>query len=259
MNSRVGIVVPTLGRRPDYLDKCLRSIRAAGEAHILIVAPSSFDQSSVKSANLVDSVVLDDGPGLPAAINKGIRELPNEIEFVNWLGDDDLLTPDSLQICANQLTGNQGTLMVFGACDYVDDSGSVIWANKSGQWAVPLLRFGPDLIPQPGALFRRTSFESAGGLNENFGWAFDFDLFIRLSKLGTLKFVDKTLGQFRWHPESLSVEFRKKSVAEASKVRISHLPAVLKPISFLWEYPVRQATLIAGRRVTAKAQSKANS
>ena len=258
MNQRVGIVVPTLGKRPDYLEMCLQSIRSAGKVHILIVAPASFDSSSVKLANLVDSVVLDDGTGLPAAINKGIQELPIGVEYVNWLGDDDLLTPDSFEVCTNELDSNQGTLMVFGSCDYVDDLGSVIWANKSGQWAVPLLRFGPDLIPQPGALFRRASFESAGGLNENLGWAFDFDLFIRLSKLGRLKFVDKTLGQFRWHSGSLSVEFRKKSVAEASKVRISHLPAVLKPISFLWEYPVRQATLIAGRRVTAKAQSKAH-
>ena len=256
MNSRVGIVVPTLGKRPDYLEKCLRSIRAAGEAHILIVAPASFDPSSVKSANLVDSVVLDEGEGLPAAINKGVRELPTGVEYVNWLGDDDLLTPDSLEISANELDSSKETLMVFGSCDYVDDSGIVIWTNKSGPWASPLLRFGPDLIPQPGALFRRSAFDAVGGLNNTLGWAFDFDLFIRLSKLGKLRFVDKTLSRFRWHPESLSVEFRKRSVDEASQVRISHLPAVLKPLSFLWEYPVQQATLIAGRRVTAKAKSK---
>jgi GT2 family glycosyltransferase len=121
------------------------------------------------------------------------------------------------------------------------------------------LRFGPDLIPQPGALFRRSAFEAVGGLNSEFGWAFDFDLFIRLSKLGKLQFMNQTMAQFRWHPESLSVEHRKHSVAEASKVRISHLPSWIRPISFIWEYPVRQATLIAGKRVTAKAQSKAKS
>jgi GT2 family glycosyltransferase len=149
--------------------------------------------------------------------------------------------------------------MTFGSCEYIDDQGSVVWINCSGQWAVPLLRFGPDLIPQPGALFRRSAFEAVGGLNSEFGWAFDFDLFIRLSKLGDLQFLNQTMAQFRWHPESLSVEHRKHSVAEASKVRISHLPSWIRPISFIWEYPVRQATLIAGKRVTAKAQSKAKS
>lgn len=95
-------------------------------------------------------------------------------------------------------------------------------------------------------------------LKPKYDWAFDFDLFIELSKLGRLRFVDQTLAKFRWHPESLSVEFRKNSVAEASKVRVSHLPKFLKPVSCLWEYPVRQATLIAGKRVTAKAISKAS-
>jgi hypothetical protein len=44
------------------------------------------------------------------------------------------------------------------------------------------------------------------------------------------------------------------SVAEASKVRVSHLPALLRPVSYLWEYPVKKATLIAGNRVTARAK-----
>jgi GT2 family glycosyltransferase len=120
-----------------------------------------------------------------------------------------------------------------------------------------MLRFGPDLVPQPGALFRRSAFEKVGGLRADLGWAFDFDLFIRLSKTGKLRFINKELARFRWHPESLSVEYRKKSVKEASQVRVSHLPALLRPLSILWEYPVQQATLVAGKRVTAKAQSKA--
>jgi GT2 family glycosyltransferase len=259
LNQRVGIVIPTLGNRPDYLEQCLRSIRAAGEAHVLLVAPTSFKSDALKSAGLLDSVVVDAGSGLAAAINQGIRALPSTVEFVNWLGDDDLLTVSSIVASSNALDENDQTVMAFGSCDYIDGEGQTVWANSSGQWAVPLLRFGPDLIPQPGALFRRAVFEKVGGLRTDLGWAFDFDLFIRLSKVGKLRFLNQTLAKFRWHPESLSVEHRKKSVAEASQVRVSHLPAFLRPISFLWEYPVQQATLIAGKRVTAKAKSKAKS
>ena len=258
MNQRVGIVVPTLGKRPDYLEQCLRSIRAAGDAHILLVAPASLDSSTLKSSGLIDSVVVDSSEGLPAAINQGIKELPSHIEYVNWLGDDDLLTEGSLETTSKALDNDAATVMVFGSCDYVDGNGQIIWTNSSGQWAVPLLRFGPDLIPQPGALFRRSAFERVGGLRADLGWAFDFDLFIRLSVAGKLRFINQTLAQFRWHPESLSVEHRKKSVAEASQVRVSHLPSLLRPISPLWEYPVRQATLIAGKRVTAKVKSRAH-
>jgi GT2 family glycosyltransferase len=194
---------------------------------------------------------------LPAAINLGIKSLPESVEFVNWLGDDDLLCPDSITSATKALEGKDGIAMVFRACDYNDSRGKVVWKNSSGQWAVPLLRFGPDLIPQPGALFRRPVFNAVGGLDTKFGWAFDFDLFIRLSKAGKLKYLNQTLAQFRWHPESLSVEHRKRSVAEASQVRVSHLPAFLRAISIVWEYPVRQATLVAGKRLSAKSQPKA--
>jgi GT2 family glycosyltransferase len=259
LNQRVGIVVPTLGERPDYLEKCLASIRSAGQAHVLLVAPSSLNTNALASSGLVDSVVIDPGVGLPSAINQGINSLPESVEYVNWIGDDDLVTPGSLETAERALDENEDVVMVFGACEYIDGSGNSLWLNSSGPWAVPLLRFGPDLIPQPGALFRRSVFDSIGGLETSLGWAFDFDLFIRFSKVGKVKYINQTLAKFRWHPESLSVEHRKRSVAEASQVRVSHLPSFLRPISFIWEYPVRQATLIAGKRVSAKAQSKARS
>lgn len=258
MTSKVGIVVPTLGRRPDYLIQCLNSIKAAttdnSVVFVVIVAPKSFDPSIFLNQGLVQKVVEDTGSGLAAAINAGFTAMPAGIEYMNWLGDDDLLSPNSIDLAARVLDNQPKTVLVFGSCDYVDPTGKVVWTNKSGQFAVPLLRFGPDLIPQPGALFRKKSFFEVGGLSLDYDWAFDFDLLIKFSKIGTLSFVNKTLSSFRWHPESLSVGYRTMSVDEASKVRTSHLPGILRSISCVWEYPVRKATMIAGNRVTARAR-----
>lgn len=257
MTKKVGIVVPTLGTRPDYLHQNLESIRAAGEAHISIVAPNSFNASKLISAGLADQFVEDPKLGLAKAINLGIEKLPEDIRFVNWLGDDDTLTESSITKTRQALEQDEKASFVFGACDYVDALGKKIWENKSGQWAVPLLRFGPDLVPQPGALFRREAFNQVGQLSSDFGWAFDFDLFIKLSKAGKAIYLPETLASFRWHPDSLSVGLRKKSVTEASAVRRSHLPNWIKPFSWLWEYPVMEATLIAGNRVSRLGTYKA--
>jgi GT2 family glycosyltransferase len=165
-----------------------------------------------------------------------------------------LLAPGSLSETAQALDSDPATVLVYGSCDYVDPNGKVVWVNKSGPWASPLLHFGPDLIPQPGALFRRSAFEKVGGLSKTYDWAFDFDLLLKLKKTGKLRFINKTLASFRWHPESLSVEYRTMSVEEASKVRVHHLPEFVRPVSCLWEYPVKKATLIAGNRVTARAK-----
>jgi GT2 family glycosyltransferase len=257
VTKKVGIVVPTLGTRPDYLQQNLKSIRAAGDAHISIVAPQSFDASKLISEGLVDQFVEDPEIGLATAINEGIKQLPAEISFVNWLGDDDILTEGSITKTRKELEKNEKASLVFGACDYIDSTGKRIWKNKSGKWAVPLLRFGPDLVPQPGALFRRDAFNQVGHLSSDFGWAFDYDLFIKLSKAGKAIYLPDTLACFRWHPDSLSVGLRKKSVAEASAVRRSHLPRWIRPISSIWEYPVMKATLIAGNRVSKKGNGKA--
>ena len=254
MSPRVGIVIPTLGRRPDYLKQCLESIRAAGDAHVCLVAPKDFESDLLIGSGLADQFEADPAIGLPEAINRGFSKLPKEIEYINWLGDDDMLAPGCLVDAVEILDSNPATVLVYGACDYVDANGEVVWVNKSGQWASSLLHFGPDLIPQPGALFRRRAFEQVGGLTTTYDLAFDFDLLLRLKTIGELRFIPGNRASFRWHPESLSVENRTKSVAEASKVRVSHLPAPLRIMSWLWEYPVMKATLVAGSIMSARAK-----
>jgi hypothetical protein len=76
--------------------------------------------------------------------------------------------------------------------------------------------------------------------------AFDFELFYSLSQIGKAVFMPEVLARFRWHPGSLSVSRRKQSVAEASRVRVSHLPKALRSVSWIWEFLVRQATYWAG-------------
>lgn len=253
---KVGIVVPTLGQRPDYLKQCLRSIREAGEAQVCLVGPKDLDSKELLDQGLIDQVTPDPGGGLASAINAGMASLPETVEFVNWLGDDDLLKPRAIDIALGALLSNTEVAAVYGACDYIDDSGTLIWSNKSGPWAKHILRFGPDLIPQPGALVRRSAFESIGMLSSEFGWAFDFDMFIKLSSAGKLSYLPVTLASFRWHPESLSVGQRRKSVAEASKVRKAHLPRSLRVMAELWELPVRELTYRAGLRVSKRATAK---
>ena len=140
----------------------------------------------------------------------------------------------------------------FGQCQYIDADGLPIWLNRSGRWVVPLMQFGPQLLPQPGSLFDRAGFERVGGLDESLKWAFDLDLFLKLRRHGRLEFVDAPLAEFRWHQGSLSVGSRSGSVNEASLVRRRHLPLALRQVSELWEPLLRAVILRAGVRMTQK-------
>jgi GT2 family glycosyltransferase len=254
--KQTGVVVPTIAQRPEYLPLALKSIREAGSAHILLVGNSGFDAQPLKALGLIDQYLEEQDTGLAAKINFGFRSLPKEIKYITWLGDDDLLTPDSLNLSRARMEQSDQPVLVYGGCEYIDPSGKPIFINKSGQWAVPLLRFGPQLIPQPGALYRRDAFERVGGLSNKLGWAFDFELFYSLSEIGKAAYLPKVLANFRWHPGSLSVSRRRESVNEASAVRKAHLPRALRTISEIWEWPVRQATYIAGMRVSKRLKKK---
>jgi GT2 family glycosyltransferase len=250
MSRQVGVVVPTMGSRPQFILNCLRSIRESGNAFILIVAPDLELITRSIPPHLYDRLLLDPKLGLPSAINLGIADLPGENEFVTWLGDDDLLEKDSLSYALAPLLEDKACVLSFGGCKYINSNGEVIWSNHSGRYAVPLLRFGPQMIPQPGSLIRRTAFNAVGGLDNQYKWAFDLDLFIRLRQLGRLRFVNQKLASFRWHEGSLSVGGRAGSVREASHIRKNSLPLILRLCSPIWEFPLRKIIMIAGFRIS---------
>jgi glycosyltransferase involved in cell wall biosynthesis len=251
----VGVVVPTIGERPQYLDITLKSIREAGDSYIVLVGRKGFDASSYQKEGLVDLYIDELETSVPNKINQGFRALPENIEYITWIGDDDLLAPGSLVVAVSVLDRPDKPVLVFGHCQYIDSEGNDVLVKRSGSWAVPLLRFGPQLIPQPSAVFRRDSFEKIGGLSNKFQFAFDFDLFLKLTTLGRAVFIDQILSSHRWHKTSLTYSRRWESVREASKARVSSMPATFRAISFLWEYPVMAITYYSGAVVSSNLVS----
>ena len=251
----IGIVVPTMGTRSEFLRQSLASIRLAGTATIHVIAPESAKLASVLDPNTYDALIADPGTGLSAAIDAGLRSFPSSVQYFNWLGDDDLLIEGSLNHALAILVGDPDIALVYGGCEYIDGGGNSLWLNKSGSYAKYLMRFGPQLIPQPGSLMRRQAYEKIGGLDHLYKWAFDLDLFIRLSRVGKLQFTPRTLAKFRWHDGSLSVGGRNGSVAEASKIRINSLRPPARYFAPLWETPIRKVILRAGRGLSLRSSS----
>jgi hypothetical protein len=226
LTAHVGIVVPTLGQRPEYLLACLKSIRSSGVCSINLVAPKSFDYKSLMADGLIDQFTLDTGGGLARAINSGLRAFSDAISRVGWLGDDDLLALGSLEFAIGSF--QVGDVAVYGDCNFIDEAGRVFWTLRSSSRAVRVLHWAPNKVPQPGSLLLRDAVEKVGYLDESLGWAFDQDLFLKLRKLGRIRYVPQTLASFRWHDESLSSGQSANSIREAAKVRIAHTPRILR-------------------------------
>lgn len=249
-SKRIGIVIPTIFERPEYLFDAISSIRSAGDAFILLCAPDG-DKRLSKYENLIDGFLPELSTGnLARKIDYALKSLPEECEYIGWLGDDDLLTSGALTRASVALDENLRIGLVYGSCDYIDAEGQIIGGNPSGSWAKKLLRFGPFLIPQPASLWRRSAYLKIGGINADYNLAFDYDLFLRLIRSFSAEHLKVTQAQFRWHLGSLSVGSRWSSVLEASKVRRANYGVFRIPLSVLWEPIVILATKIAGDVVT---------
>jgi len=253
MPSEILIIVPTLGDRPDYLEQTLKSIRSQGmPVDIVLVAP--LNNSSVELlADRYGCDFLPDPGSLPEAINLGAERAGPTHRYINWIGDDDILTKGSLEVTVGALKNHSDAVVAYGACEYIDASGEVLWVSRAGKWAQRILSWGPDLIPQPGMLVRKDAWREVRGVDATLRFAFDLDLLLKLKRVGSFVDVGSVVSQFRWHPESLTVSDRTSSLNESEEVKRRYLSSTARKCAWLWEKPVRGATRVAARGVTRRA------
>jgi GT2 family glycosyltransferase len=252
------MVVPTLGDRPSLLRECLASIATQSVATtIVIVAPLDKPGLADLAAEF-DATLLPDPGSLSGAINLGVRQAGADHEFVNWNGDDDLLEPGSLARTTAALDRDPHSVVAYGACRYIDEDGKELWISRAGKWAPRILKWGPDLIPQPGMLVRRDAWQAVDGLDESFRFAFDLDLLLKLQPLGSFVDTGEIVSSFRWHGESLTVSDRSTSLVESERARRRALSPTARKLAWLWEKPVRGATRVAAWELHRRAARTAS-
>ena len=255
-SPEIAIVVPTMGLRMDYLHQSLTSLRASGAGLLCIVSPKDVDLEELESAKLFDLRIDDAGDGLVSAINKAFVALPEHIKFISWLGDDDLVAKDSLYNARQVMESNPNVVAVVGICDYIGPRGERILTNRAGSLGVRILSWGPNLVPQPGSLFRRSAFNEIGCLDPEYPLAFDFDLFLKMRKIGDIEFLNQKIASFRWHGTSLSVSQRRLAVLEASRIRRRNRSKPVAMLSLVWEPAVIVFTLLLANVVNWKRTSE---
>jgi len=255
--ARVLIVVPTLGTRLDHLHSCLNSITSQSvSAQVVIVSPITPEIEQL--ATKFKAELIKDPGSQTQAINAGVLFATQRktYDFVNWLGDDDLLEPDSLAATTALLDANPKATVAYGSCRYIDERDQELWVSSAGKWAPRVLGWGPDLIPQPGMLVRMDAWKSAGGVDESYRFAFDLDLLLKLKKIGPLVDTGTVVSSFRWHADSLTVGDRTTNLSESERAKRAALSPAGRKAAWLWERPVRGATRIAAWEVNRRAGKK---
>lgn len=254
--ARILVVLPTLGDRLVTLRETLEAIEAQKRdvsLRLVVVAPASAREARALATSFGATLVDDPKAGISEAINRGIDARDSE-EFYAWMGDDDLFRPGGLSLLQQLFDENPEAIVSYGGCDYINSDGNVAAEFRPGKWAQFLLPWGPDLIPHPGSMIRLDELEAVGGFDRTLKYAMDLDVFLKLRKRGKFVCTTEPVSAFRWHPDSLTVASRRNSSLESEAVKARHLPPVIRPIRFIWQYPVRWASAIAAQRVSKQAR-----
>jgi len=255
-NPDVLVVLPTLGTRNNRLRRALESIVGQSDTvplTIALVVPENQTEAREIGRQHGAVLVNDPGRGMSAAMNAG-RQVASSERFTIWLGDDDTYIHGGLAALLQLLTETPGAVVAYGACHYVDDADKTVWTSQAGILASRIIGVGPNLIPHPAAMIRLDALEAVGGYDENLRLVMDLDVFLKLKKRGRFVATKTPVASFGWHPQSLTVAGRRESEKEARAVKRRALPALCRPLSWVWEGPVALASRLAAttlnRRVT---------
>jgi glycosyltransferase involved in cell wall biosynthesis len=223
---KVSLVLPTQNRWP-MLSQALRSVLEQEEVELeaIVVDDGSSDDTTERLGRIDDPrliVIRHDVPtGVARARNDAIERARGE--WVGFLDDDDLIAPANFR---TQLAhaGDPGVVMLYSGRVEVDDSLAVQHLTRgwgSHDLARRLMR-GNVVGPPSGVLVRATALDRVGGFDESFSAMADWDLWIRLSRIGAGAWSPEPLLAYRRHAGSMTVAKADEVIGEFERLREKH-------------------------------------
>jgi GT2 family glycosyltransferase len=234
--NQIGYVVPTLGNNLEWLAHSLESLRLSSKDCKIVIVTNSRTEPLTQLAEKYSTVLVEEETrGVYPALNQGVALLESlGADYFAFLGDDDVLIPGSTSNLLKEFQ-DPTVAVAYGRIWYVDKKLITKMSNSGYPILKILLSWIPNIIPNPGTLIRISHFNKIGKYDPALKWAGDLDLWLRIRKIGKIRFVDTPVALFRWHDESLTAGQRRESLKEASLVRSRNSKKILKPFHMIWE------------------------
>jgi glycosyltransferase involved in cell wall biosynthesis len=203
----VSIITPSFNQAR-YLEATIQSVLSQDYPRIeyMIVDGGSNDGTAdiiKKYESKLTGWVSEKDKGQTDAINKGFARANGEI--LAWLNSDDTYEPGAVTAAVSYLRKHPEVGMVYGDCNFINESGQVIGKFGSAQTSYHLLRQGYSHIPQQTMFFRAELWKQAGPLDPSFYFAMDYDLWTRIAARSEIRYVPQTWANFRLHTSGKTI------------------------------------------------------
>ena len=198
----ISIITPSYNQG-QYLEQTINSVldQKYPNLEYIIIDGGSTDNSLEIIKNHEKHLkywISEPDKGQSHAINKGFKKATGEI--IAWLNSDDVYLPDSLFLIAKLFSENPNIKIVYGdVINFIQNGRSYYYKVKKFKPIDFLSRIS---IHQPGVFWKSTILDETGLLNEDFHYAMDYDLWVRMFfNYKSLK-INQALAKFRMHEYS---------------------------------------------------------
>lgn len=203
----ISIVTPSYNQG-HYIEETIQSVLAQDYPHIeyLIVDGGSTDNTVniiKKYENKLAWWISEKDKGQTDAINKGFARAKGDI--LAWINSDDTYEPGAVAAAVKYLKELPRVGMVYGDCNFINDSGHVIGKFNAAQTSYRLLRQGYAHIPQQSMFLRAELWRQVGPLDPSFYFAMDYDLWTRIAARTEIKYIPQTWANFRLHTSGKTI------------------------------------------------------
>ena len=203
----VSVVIPAYGHA-DYIGDAIRSVldqTTNAAIEIIVINDGSPDNTAAAVQPFVKAGQIryfeQHNSGQATARNRGIAESYGE--FLQLLDDDDVLTPGKIERQLQLFAQHADAVCVYGAYQRVDANLQPLPDQTKHEMpsgnVYNAMREACKMLSPGQALFRRSAIEQVGGLDETVWGSDDWDLYIRLAKLGPFVFDGEVGLHYRWH------------------------------------------------------------
>lgn len=202
----VSVITPSYNQS-GFLEDTIKSVLAQDYPAIeyLIVDGGSTD-GSVEIIHKYKSEltwwVSEPDEGQASAINKGMAKARGEI--VAWLNSDDLYLPGAVSRAVAEYQSHPQLGLVFGNAVTIDAGGCPIKELIFPDWQLEDL-IGFRIICQPAVFMARELYEQVAGLDLNYHFMLDHQLWIRIATLAPVQHVPSMLAAARHHEAAKNV------------------------------------------------------
>jgi GT2 family glycosyltransferase len=223
----VVITIATTGVRPSLI-KTIESIYRQNyeNLNLKIISPKenifNIEQKikNFSEQSKLTEVIAETEKGFSSALNQAF-ESAKGADYFGWINDDDFFAEGAVARAVNELE-KTGAVAAFGQLVYLNEEGEKVGVNNFGKLGFWSSKYGPNLTPQPGSLFRVNAVASSRLLDPEHKYAMDLDLWLRLRNSGSFVFIKEPQAFMLWHQDAITVRDRKKALAEAFQIRKKH-------------------------------------